>query len=239
MRAFCRRRRRVFPLRASRQLAGLISAGTSIHELFSTLQPRLMARCAELFFRFTGQVRTEVRPLLREPDANQGGSLLSKAMVVRHWFPPGFTRFCIASSTIHIRSYCITQQSCQSVNGDWMSTQKCELVHLTLFKHGAKSFLAALDDAGIPHGPVRMYSSAPKNSGLVEAITALSDAMPWNAIAKVIIAWIDARKSREVIIYTEGGESFHAKGYSASDVQKLLQISTNVAIIDTKPADEQ
>lgn len=159
--------------------------------------------------------------------------------VVRHWFPPGFTRFCIASSTIHIRSYCITRQSCQSVNGDWMSTQKCELVHLTLFKHGAKSFLAALDDAGIPHGPVRMYSSSPKNSGLVEAITALSDAMPWNAIAKVIIAWIDARKSREVIIYTEGGESFHAKGYSASDVQKLLQISTNVAIIDTKPADEQ
>lgn len=133
----------------------------------------------------------------------------------------------------------ITRQSCQSVNGDWMSTQKCELVHLTLFKHGAESFLAALDDAGIPHSPVRMYSSAPKNSGLVEAITALSDAMPWNAIAKVIIAWIDARKSREVIIYTEGGGSFHAKGYSASDVQKLLQISTNVAIIDTKPADEQ
>lgn len=127
----------------------------------------------------------------------------------------------------------------KSVNGDSMSTQKCALVHLTLFKHSAESFLAALDEAGIPHGPVRMFSSAPKNSGLVEAITALSDAMPWNAIAKVIIAWIEARKSREVIIYTEAGESFHAKGYSASDVQKLLQISTNVAIIDTKPVDEQ
>ncbi|GFM78519.1 hypothetical protein [Pseudomonas cichorii] len=119
-----------------------------------------------------------------------------------------------------------------------MSTEKCALVHLTLFKHSTESFLAALDEADIPHGPIRMFSSAPQNSGLVEAISALSEAMPWNAIAKVIIAWIEARKSREVIIYTEAGESFHAKGYSASDVQKLLQISTNVAIIDTKPVDE-
>jgi predicted ATP-grasp superfamily ATP-dependent carboligase len=120
-----------------------------------------------------------------------------------------------------------------------MSTQECALVRLTLFKHSAKSFLAALDEAGIPHGPVRMFSSAPQNSGLVEAITALSDAMPWNAIAKVVVAWIEARKSREVIICTEAGESFHAKGYSASEVQKLLQISTNVTVIDTKPVDGQ
>ncbi|MFJ4376267.1 hypothetical protein ACIP1T_27105 [Pseudomonas japonica] len=119
-----------------------------------------------------------------------------------------------------------------------MTTQECALVRLTLFKHGAKSFLAALDEAGIPHGPVRMFSSAPQNSGLVEAITALSEAMPWNAIAKVIVAWIEARKSREIVISTGPGEWFHAKGYSASEVQKLLQISTNVTVIDTKPVDE-
>ncbi|HEN8712339.1 TPA: hypothetical protein U8203_002778 [Pseudomonas putida] len=119
-----------------------------------------------------------------------------------------------------------------------MSTQECALIHITLFKHSAKSFLAALDEAGIPHGPVHMFSSAPQNSGLVEAITALSDAMPWNAIAKVVVAWIEARKSREVIIYTGEGEWFHAKGYSASEVQKLLQVSTNVTVIDTKPIDE-
>lgn len=120
-----------------------------------------------------------------------------------------------------------------------MSSQKCAVVRLTLFKNSSKSFLAALDEAGISHSPVRIFSSAPQNSGLVEAITALSDAMPWNAIAKVIVTWIEARKSREVIIYTEKGEWFHAKGYSASEVQKLLQISTNVTVIDTKPVDKQ
>lgn len=119
-----------------------------------------------------------------------------------------------------------------------MSTQKYASVRLTLFKHGAESFLAALDEAAISHAPVHSYSISPQGSGLVEVITALSEAMPWNAIAKVVVAWIEARKSREVIISTGPGEWFHAKGYSASEVQKLLQISTNVTVIDTKPVDE-
>lgn len=119
-----------------------------------------------------------------------------------------------------------------------MSTQEYASVRLTLFKHSAESFLAALDEAAISHGPVHTYSMAPQGSGLVEAITALSDAMPWNTIARVVVAWIEARKSREIIIYTEGGKTFHAKGYSASEVQKLLQASTNVAVIDTEPDDE-
>jgi len=83
-----------------------------------------------------------------------------------------------------------------------------------------------------------MFSTNPQGSGLVEAITALSEAMPWNAIAKVAVAWIEARKSREIIIHTKTGESIQAKGYSASEVQKLLQKSTNVIVIDTKPIDE-
>jgi len=62
--------------------------------------------------------------------------------------------------------------------------------------------------------------------------------MPWNSIAKVIVAWIDARKSREIIIHTEAGDSIHAKGYSVAEIQKILPKSTNVIIIDTKPSNE-
>ena len=119
-----------------------------------------------------------------------------------------------------------------------MSDGAYSSVRLTLFKHGADSFLAALDEAQIPHGPIHMFSTHPQASGIVEAITALSEAMPWSAIAKVIVAWIEARKSREIIIHTEAGEAIHAKGYSVSEVQKLLQKSTNIIIIDTKPTDE-
>ena len=111
-------------------------------------------------------------------------------------------------------------------------------VHLTLFKHSSGSFLSALDEAQIPHEPIRMFSTNPQGSGLVESIIALSEAMPWNAIAKVVVAWIEARKSREIIIHTATGESIQAKGYSVSEVQKLLQKSTSVLVIDTKPIDE-
>ncbi|WP_028693407.1 hypothetical protein [Pseudomonas cremoricolorata] len=120
-----------------------------------------------------------------------------------------------------------------------MSTQQCALVRFTLFKHSAKSFLAALDNAGISHSPIHMYSAGPQASGFFEGVSALADAMPWNSIAKVMTAWIEARKSREIIIYMDEGKTFHAKGYSASEVEKLLKASTNVVVIDTKPADSE
>lgn len=119
-----------------------------------------------------------------------------------------------------------------------MNTETHVSLRLTLFKHSKGSFLAALDEAEISHGPIHMFSTNPQGSGLVEAITALSDAMPWNAIAKVVVAWIEARKSREIIIHTGTGQSIHAKGCSPAEVQKLLQQSTNVIVIDTKPVDE-
>lgn len=118
-----------------------------------------------------------------------------------------------------------------------MNNGKYSSIRLTLFKHGSESFLAALDEAQIPHGPIHMFSATPQASGMVEAITALSDAMPWNAVAKVIVAWIDSRKSREIVIHTEAGEVIHAKGYSASEVKGFLQKSTNVIVIDTKPGE--
>jgi hypothetical protein len=57
--------------------------------------------------------------------------------------------------------------------------------------------------------------------------------MPWNSIAKVIVAWIEAKKSREVMIRTESGLTIKAKGYSIKDVEKLLPVTEEIIIIDT------
>lgn len=119
-----------------------------------------------------------------------------------------------------------------------MSNQAASLVRITLFKHSHQSFVTALDEALIHHERVHIFSTQPQASGIVEVISALSDAMPWNSLAKIIIAWIDARKSREVIIQIEDGKVIHAKGYSASDIQKFLPLSVNITVIDAKPADE-
>ncbi len=119
-----------------------------------------------------------------------------------------------------------------------METESVSVLGFTLFKHSEKSFLAALDEAGISHGRVHMFSSQLQVSGIVESISELSEAMPWNAIAKVIVAWIEAKKCREVIITTETGTTIHAKGSSTKDVQKMLPESASILIIDTEPDSE-
>ena len=72
-------------------------------------------------------------------------------------------------------------------------------------------------------------------SGFAGVIQALSDAMPWNALAKVIVAWIEAKESRNVMITTAQFDVFHAKGYSAKEVEKMLEKAINLNAIDTKP----
>ncbi|HCS29176.1 MAG TPA: hypothetical protein DIW43_17085 [Spongiibacteraceae bacterium] len=115
------------------------------------------------------------------------------------------------------------------------ANQSVSVLELTLFKHSESSFIRALDEAGIAHSRASMYVTGPQASGFKEIISAVSDAMPWNAIAKVMKAWIDARASREVMIQTKDGEVIHAKGYSPEELKKVLPLSQSVMIIDTKP----
>lgn len=116
---------------------------------------------------------------------------------------------------------------------------KLRVLRVELFKHSHDSFLTALDAEGIPHSTVHRFSSGPQASSLVESISALSEAMPWNSIAKVMIAWIEARKSREIIVTTEDRQVIHLKGYSISDAERVIKSATNATVIDTLPNDEK
>lgn len=113
-------------------------------------------------------------------------------------------------------------------------------LRLMVFKHGEESFLNELDLAGVSYNRVIQLSEGPMNSGKIyEVATAISEAMPWNSLAKVIVAWINARSTREVIITTEEHQVFHAKGYSVPEIQKILSTSLRVDVIDTKPEDKK
>ncbi|MDF3201785.1 hypothetical protein P3C29_24105 [Pseudomonas sp. 1912-s] len=121
-----------------------------------------------------------------------------------------------------------------------MSDQTVIAIRFTLFKHSRDSFLAALDDASIRHSSVMQFSGQPQASGFAEMISALSDAMPWNGIAKVIISWVEARKSRRVMVQVKDGSVvIEANGYSAKDVERLLKACTSVSVIDTLPGDAE
>ena len=121
-----------------------------------------------------------------------------------------------------------------------MSDQAVIVIRFTLFKHSRDSFLAALDDACIHHSSVMLFSGQPQASGFTEMISALSDAMPWNGIAKVIISWVEARKSRRVMVQVKDGSVvIESNGYSAKDVERLLKACASVTVIDTLPADAE
>ena len=112
------------------------------------------------------------------------------------------------------------------------------VLRFVLFKDSEKSFLSALDAEGIGHERVHQFTTQPQASGIVEAISTLSEAMPWNSIAKVMVAWIEARKSRKIIITTDNNQIIHMEGYSIEDVKKILPKTINITIIDTKPENE-
>lgn len=121
-----------------------------------------------------------------------------------------------------------------------MSDQAVIAIRFTLFKHSRGAFLAALDDASIRHSSVMQFSGPPQASGFTEMISALSGAMPWSGIAKVIISWVEARKSRRVMVQVEDGSVvIQANGYSAKDVERLLKAYSNVTVIDTLPGNAE
>ncbi|WP_321323627.1 hypothetical protein [Thiomicrorhabdus sp.] len=116
--------------------------------------------------------------------------------------------------------------------------ERVSVLKLSLFKDSEKSFLAALDAEGIEHSRVDLFTNQPHASEIVESISALSKSMPWNAIAKVIVKWIDARKSRKIIITTEDGKVIHAEGYSIKELESILPKTERVSVIDIESHNE-
>ena len=59
------------------------------------------------------------------------------------------------------------------------------------------------------------------------------------AVATVLVAWIKARASRKVILTLKAQKIVDLEGYSAKEVEALLKITESVAVIDTKPIENQ
>ena len=110
---------------------------------------------------------------------------------------------------------------------------------ITLFKNSEASFLKALDESNIKYSKTLQFSEGPQASGKKFSWFAdLAESMPWNAFAKVIVAWIEAKGSRQVNMTIEGNTSFMAKGYSVKEVEKMLEKATAISAIDTESDDE-
>ena len=113
-----------------------------------------------------------------------------------------------------------------------MDTEEFSILTINLFKHCEKSFVTALDDAHVPHGRMQSFTSTANSSPVVEVISARSNLMPWNSIAKAITNWLEQKHGREVIISTEDGVAAHAENCSVIEIKDLLTHSVDISVMD-------
>ena len=112
-------------------------------------------------------------------------------------------------------------------------------IQVHVFKRSRDPFIEMLDENNIGYSRHIKLSEAPMAAGMsIEVFSAVADASPWGALAICIIVWVNSRSTRKVIITTKDNEIFHAEGYSAKEVESMLEKGKNVAVIDTSPNDE-
>lgn len=104
-----------------------------------------------------------------------------------------------------------------------------------LFKDSFGPFVALLNEhqikyqmrqnrTGVQAGPV----------GILEIVQAIGSAAMWGALATVVIAFINSRRGRKVIITTKDNIAVHAEGLSMAEIEVILQHAKNMTAIDTQ-----
>ncbi|MFV3308592.1 effector-associated constant component EACC1 [Pseudomonas sp. NY15181] len=117
---------------------------------------------------------------------------------------------------------------------NWRKSPKMEAIRVNTFKGSHEEFIAMLQECDIRYGEVKTFSSTIMASGMVLMVYGLvKTAAPWAALAAVLVAWVKSRSSRKVIITTKDNKSIQVEGYSVKDVERFLEISINLAVIDT------
>lgn len=69
--------------------------------------------------------------------------------------------------------------------------------------------------------------------GTLEIIQAVGNAAFWASLASVVVAFINSRRSRKVIITTSDGMAVHAEGLSMKELERVLEQARSLTAVDT------
>lgn len=70
------------------------------------------------------------------------------------------------------------------------------------------------------------------SGGTLELVQSVGNAAFWPSLATVVIAFINSRRGRKVIITTKDRTVVHAEGLSSSELEQVLQKAQNLTAID-------
>jgi hypothetical protein len=103
-------------------------------------------------------------------------------------------------------------------------------IKITLFKDSYEPFIALLQESNVEFSQRPPQVGVVMNSGLQIACAVTA------GLVKVVLAFLKARQSRQVIITTKGNAVVHfqEEGLSAAEVERLIPQARSMAVIETK-----
>lgn len=103
-----------------------------------------------------------------------------------------------------------------------------------VFKDSVRPFVELLNEHHVKYQMREMRAGVPMaSSGVIEIVQAVGVASMWAGLATVLVAFIKSKSSRKVIITTRNNTVIHAEGLTAQELERILGMSANIAVIDT------
>jgi len=108
---------------------------------------------------------------------------------------------------------------------------------ISLLGAGSETLLSELDSAGVEYiqdyPPLGDIMNAPNT---IKIIKDISDAIPWSAIAAVLIAWLKYRSSRKIQVKLKNGKISHLEtnGLPPEKFKELLPYCQKIIAVETK-----
>ena len=110
-----------------------------------------------------------------------------------------------------------------------------------LFKDSFDPFLALLNEHQVTYQMREVRAGITMaSSGVVEILQVVGNAAMWAALASVLVAFINSRRGRKVIITTKDNTVIHAEGLSVKELEKVLEQAKSLTAFDPtkKEADQ-
>jgi hypothetical protein len=107
------------------------------------------------------------------------------------------------------------------------------------FRNSHEPFVEMLRKGGID------FSERPPRPGVIMAssfaveMSGAAGASLFAAVAYVLVAWIRSRASRKIIINMNDGTVVHIEGMPVEDVQRVLELTSDITVIDTAPKEPE
>ena len=105
-------------------------------------------------------------------------------------------------------------------------------IHLHLFKDSFGPFVELLNEHRIRYQMRQVRADIPMASS--SAIELIQGAALAPSLAAVICAFLKSRRSRKVIITTNGNLVIHAEGLSIAEIENLLRQAKSLTAIESK-----